>query len=173
MYCLKCGREYPPETEFCGDCGFLIAGERSGDKVLGAHFMQLVRAGNQMIKDEITPPLFLDILENMSRVLDKLENDLARESENPELSETPGAIIKLIEQPIGYAREGIALYRQALDLLRSYLKNSDRQNILDGLALAEKADGYFTLSAEIAAAGASELERQGIERFGKEEFEKQ
>jgi|GEM_PF-5539026 len=163
MYCLKCGKEYPPETEFCGDCGFLIAGERSGKKVFGAHFMQLVRSGNQMLKDEITPPLFLDVLDNMSTVLDKLENDLAREAENPELTDTPPEIITLLQQPINYAREGITLYRQALESLRSYLKDSRKESIHGGLALAEKADDYFTLSAEIAQKAASDLERLGKE----------
>ncbi|MCL5773291.1 MAG: hypothetical protein M1536_02790 [Firmicutes bacterium] len=159
MICLKCSREYLPETEYCDQCNFLLTGE----KKYGSHFMQLVRASEEMLNDEITAPLYQVVIENMERIIDKMETAIEEEYSAPDLKETPPEVKKVLDQVLASSRESITTYRLALLELKKYIEDEDKEHIRNGLPLAEKASDLLELSREMSEYAASRLEEFGRE----------
>ncbi|MBI2265324.1 MAG: hypothetical protein HYU64_09160 [Armatimonadetes bacterium] len=157
MYCLKCFREYPTDTDYCDPCNFLIQGEGK----FGAHFMQLVRVGEEIMNDEIKPPVLSAVLENMGKVLFVVEKRLELETDSAGLAESPDEVKKVVEQPMSYALEGISCYREGLKTMGRYLDKQDNAYIKEGLALAERANDLLNLSREMSEHAARELEKIG------------
>lgn len=159
MICLKCGRNYPADAELCSECHFMLKGEKRGDKTFGSHFMQFVRASEELINQEISTDDYYRVIENMLSVLDAIEVNIKEDARSTGLYEAPPEAGRAVEQPVTNAEKGVKLYRQLLNKLKKNLGTIDEELINKSLVQAERAHGYLLLAEQMAEYGAAELEK--------------
>ncbi|MDQ7823131.1 MAG: hypothetical protein RDV48_10090 [Candidatus Eremiobacteraeota bacterium] len=167
MICLKCGRTYPLDEKLCSECNFKLQGEEREGKSFGAHFMQFVRSSEEMANQEISPDVYLRVIDNMLSVLGAIEAGIKEDAGSTGLYEVPAEVGRVVEQPVANAEKGVMLYRQVLGKLKKNLENLDAEFIKKSLVQAERAHGYLLLAEQMAEYGAAELEKATHKATGK------
>jgi hypothetical protein len=157
MYCLKCATSHSDDTVKCENCNFIIEGEAANGKIYGPHYMQLHRASNEMLNNEISIELYQTVIENFQAVLEELQDDLGDESEIDEI-ETIDEVKGILEEPAKFVREGLNCYWNAVEILETYFETLDPEIIIQGLEFAEKGNDYLKLAEELARYVASEFD---------------